>query len=385
MSNSSLPSNARHLRFEALDGLRGMAAFIVMLFHYFVRVDGLHGFTGYLAVDFFLVLSGFVISHAYYSKPLHFTGFVRNRLARMWPMHAAIVILLAGGVFAMEGELHTRQLVTKLTLTNNMGMGPYYHYYNTPAWTVSVELWCNVLFALLYLAIPSLRTSLTRLVVVCGGIALACFSILFVWYGHLDAVLRDFVPGLNYGFLRCLGSFALGLIVHRVYILYGDQLRSNLKLWHGMVLGLAFLALLFNPVAYTRWDFLSVIAFPLIVLYFATARNRVTDLAAAFRYLGKISFSLYLVHWPISNLIYLGAEQLDFTLTLDQPVNLVFANIIAISASLGSAILINRYFEDPVYRLLRQRHGTSGSLTVAKSISTSQTDRTPFSSAEMQK
>jgi len=80
-------------RYEALDGLRGVAAVAVMLYH----IGGWTGRPwlaahGYLAVDFFFCLSGFVLAHAYGRREIGWLGYMRARLIRLWPLIAITML-----------------------------------------------------------------------------------------------------------------------------------------------------------------------------------------------------------------------------------------------------------------------------------------------------
>ena len=356
MADDSARLQKRSHKFEALDGWRGLSALLVVTFHYLLEATG-YRFAGYIVVDFFLILSGFVLSHAYFSRELDFGGFVRNRIARMWPTHALIIVIMATALLVLKGEYDISKFVMKMTLTNNLGMGPEWPIYNWASWTVACEFWVNMIAAVLFVTLPILRRSLLALTVVCFSIAFACYATLFVYPGHLDAVLYDYGPGLNSGLIRCLGAFCLGLVTHRVFVLYGHLITPKLNIWAGLAITTFFLVLLMNPIENTRWDFLSVLALPLMVFYYAAADSPLTRFPAKLTFLGKISFSLYLLHWPALDATYLLYERLGIPATMAQPGNLIMVNVIAGSVSFVGAIFLQRYFEYPLYLKFRESHG----------------------------
>ena len=138
------------MKFEALDTLRGLAALAVALFHF----SG--GWGGYLAVDFFLVLSGFVLSHSYLYKDADIdkVKFISHRIARLYPLHLFTLIAFIAAYYFINKSFPTYPdgtifaLVQNLTLTQNIGFNPSGISFNYPSWSISVEFWVNILFIL---------------------------------------------------------------------------------------------------------------------------------------------------------------------------------------------------------------------------------------------
>ena len=137
-------------RFDALDSLRGVAAVMVALFHVFPF------WAGYLMLDFFFVLSGFILSHSYLYRekavgPIEFMG---HRLARMYPLHVYTLITFALAFYFTQNQLPVYKdglvytLFQQLTLTQNVGLHSKGVPWNGPAWSISVEIWLNLLFIL---------------------------------------------------------------------------------------------------------------------------------------------------------------------------------------------------------------------------------------------
>ena len=157
-------------RFVALDAWRGIAALLVALYR--LEADGyLHGLqivqNAWLFVDFFFVLSGFVIAHAYLGRidgKTSVRAFVIRRFGRVWPLHAVLLLvfvsmevarlavdLLKGNPSAsfVDGRapitvLWDLMLVQALGFTGTT-------LWNTPAWSISTEFWTYVVFAVLCL------------------------------------------------------------------------------------------------------------------------------------------------------------------------------------------------------------------------------------------
>ena len=147
------------IRFRALDACRGLCAVAVVLFH----LDAATHFynwpmvrNAYVAVDFFFVLSGFVIASAYGDRirTVQEAGrFTLRRFGRLYPLHLVVLIAyvlveligFAQGSPAFVGNFSGPALAANLALVQ--GFGAWHETWNYPAWSVCVELWVNLGFA----------------------------------------------------------------------------------------------------------------------------------------------------------------------------------------------------------------------------------------------
>ena len=227
--------------YELLDGLRGVAALLVLWHHVFEGYSFAGGGPilvvnhGYLAVDFFFILSGFVLSYAYddrWGKSLNFGSFLKRRLIRLHPMVVmgavlgAITFLLQGSVQWDGTHVATSVVMWALLISMFMipavpggmrevrGNGEMFPL-NGTNWSLFFEYIGNLLYALFIRRLP---TRWIRVLTVVLGILLAAFS-LFDVSGYnqlgigwtLDAV--NFVGGL----LRMLFPFTLGMLISREF------------------------------------------------------------------------------------------------------------------------------------------------------------------------
>ena len=159
-----IASAATPRRFEALDGWRGVCAMMVVLFH---LNAGAHVYAltrnGYAAVDFFFVLSGFVLMSGFSGKlesRAAFSRFAARRFTRLYPLHLATLAVLIGLVCldalqgdeaAFSGDYNLNGLVQCLTLVQ--GFTTQALSWNYPSWSISLEFWASLLFgATLWLA-----------------------------------------------------------------------------------------------------------------------------------------------------------------------------------------------------------------------------------------
>jgi len=286
------------LEIRPLTALRGVFACWVMLLHIFNTGLGDPAGTpwivreGYLAVDFFFFLSGFILAGTYgarmsagLSGPAYLR-FAARRWGRLFPMHAAVIlaIVLAHPVYA------PMRVVEELSLTQRWVIWPPgdNDWINMPSWSISTEWAASLLFPIFVWA--ALRGSRRRAAVT-GAIAI--FFLVYAAANHewnLN-IWRSTVTILP--MLRCFGDFALGVLGYR-YRDAIDPLKSDRVLaLIGAVLLLA-LVLRLNDLA------LVAIMFPL-VLGIAGNRGFVARAlsVAPLHWLGTISYSIYLIHFPL--------------------------------------------------------------------------------------
>mgnify|MGYP006076439841 CR=1 FL=1 len=274
-------------RFEALDALRGFAALGVALFHY-------HGsWAGYLAVDFFLVLSGFVLSYAYSSKNnLNLGDFAVQRLARLYPLHlyTLMAYLLVYLICNQEipdypdGSLNT--FIQNLFLLQNVGLNPHGLTWNYPSWSISVEFWINMFF--FFFVLKSKKPYAWLL------ISLACFVLMFYRTANLNLHYQNYFTFLNAGLIRGLASFLLGVIAYRLFSRISNHEITRASALEMGILIVMSAAIFLSSVIDARWDFLAAATFSLCVFLFAFQAGAVSKFLGRFQYLGTISYSVYL-------------------------------------------------------------------------------------------
>jgi len=290
-------------RLRVLDAWRGLAALIVAMFHlqaiYPALVPG-QPFAGCAAfVDFFFVLSGFVLARGYLRADFDIGAFAWQRIARLYPLHLytlLVIVLLeaaktwaqhAGGVGfhrgAFEG-LGPASFIDNLLLLQVTGAVWHKISWNTPAWSLSAELAANVLVAVL--AAVLVRRALVPVLVL---IASLCFAILAT--GAMP--ISDYGPA---ALVRCLYAFALGCALYRGIAAVPP--RVSKRGWDGLE-ALAALAIggAVSLLPAAHWYLASPI-FAFAIGVFAHERGAISRLMLALRleFLGSISYSIYLNH-----------------------------------------------------------------------------------------
>lgn len=332
--------------FHALDGLRGVAAVFVAMRHTsFFHALGIHG--GYLAVDLFFVLSGFVIAHAYerrLEQGLSAARFVMLRYLRLWPVYVlgGVLGLIAAAFQALPGHdnLTLGQVAHTAPFALMMLPGPHIkpmlYPVNSVAWSLALELLVNLAYAFLWRRLRDIH--------VLGGVlavsAVALIATAF-WFGKLDV---GFTWSNAWGGApRVVFSFAAGLAVYRIF--KERPWRSPLPGWTPLlVLPLLFCLNLDNVI----WPLACVLTvFPVVVLA-AAASEPGPRAARAFAWLGAVSYPLYALHKP-------AGELLALTIHVLAPGNLHWGvwigapyMVIAMIACAG----IERFYDRPVRRIL---------------------------------
>ncbi len=314
-----------------LDGLRGVAAFLVLWYHVFEgyafagQAPAVPNLThGYLAVDFFFLLSGFVMGYAYDDRwhgRLTVKRFFLRRLIRLHPMVVmgavvGVAAFVLGGCLRWDGTqtaISSVMLALLLqmfllpalpgTAADVRGNGEMFSR-NGPSWSLFFEYVGNILYALF------LRRLSTRwLAVLTGilGIALTLFAALDVsGYGMLGVgwSLADWnLPG---GVLRMLFPYALGLLLSRKF--RPVKVRGAFWICSALLLTL-FLAPPFanqgGLCLNALYDVACIILiFPLILWLAASGHTSDRLSTGLCRFLGDISYPLYIVHYPLMYLFY---------------------------------------------------------------------------------
>lgn len=317
--------------YELLDGLRGVAALMVVCYHVFEGFSFASGAPvisginhGYLAVDFFFILSGFVIGYAYDDRwgcTLTVRDFFKRRLIRLHPM--VILGALIGTVsFVLQGSVQwdgTRVAASAVMWALLMAMfmipaSPGCGYevrgngemfpLNGPSWSLFFEYIGNILYALV---LRRLSTKALFALVCALGLSVAAFTCFNVsGYGMFGVGWT--LDGMNFlgGSLRLLFPFTTGLLLSRVF----KPFSVRGAFWICTLV----LVVLFNvpyiagsdPVCFNGLfeSFCILIVFPLLIMWGASGRTTDAFSTRVCKTLGDLSFPLYIVHYPVMYYFY---------------------------------------------------------------------------------
>ena len=355
--------------YDLLDGLRGVAALTVVRFHLFEAYATSHLDQrinhGYLAVDFFFILSGFVVGYAYDDRWTKMTvrKFLTRRLVRLQPM-VVIGALIGAVMFYTQGcpvwdvSAVPVAMLLVATLMNAFmipatpgaeirGVGEMYPL-NGPAWSLFFEYIGNVLYALF---IRRLSTRALTVLVAAAGCGLAAFS---VWGPLGDICVGFSLTGENIvgGSLRLLFAFPAGLLLSRVF----RPVRVRGAFWIGSLAVVALASVPRIGGSEHLWmngvyDALcAVVLFPLIVWIGASGKTTDRVTSRICKFLGDISYPLYMVHYPFIYLYYAWVKNENLTFGQSLP-----GAAALVAGSVALAWLCLRFYDEPVRRFLSKR------------------------------
>lgn len=348
---------------RCLTSLRGLAAMAVVLQHYSAGAQQWSGTTipslvphGYMAVDFFFVLSGFIMAYTY-SGSFRALGwraypdFVARRVARVWPLQVAVVLALCAAELGRRlavghpdpfGGYAAFDVVANLLMLQGFDIG---RNMNGPSGTVSQELAAYLLFPVLLALVLGRGRALAAAAVGMAALVVVAEALRHPHLSLASRAVSDMVP-------RCFAEFTLGLGVYRLYA--GRHLG-----WFGADWCAAGLSAAAAVSLLLGCDLSAALLFPWIILAFARnegARDegrasRLVNARWAYS-LGVVSYSLYLVHNPIRFAQFDWLETV-FPDPIGAPVALCVAAFGALTP-LPVAWLAHRWIERPGRDLFRK-------------------------------
>ncbi|WP_010218829.1 acyltransferase family protein [Sphingomonas sp. PAMC 26621] len=306
-SQAATPDTRSPHRYLVLDSMRGICACIIVLLHLstqgyisnsqFVR-------NGFLFVDFFFVLSGFVIAASYgsrLSKGFSPVAFMALRLGRVYPMHLVMLALFLAFEIAFAvsstqfaGRAPFSEVYGPGLLVANLALvqiffGPDRTSWNAPSWSIAAEVWTYLVFAMIF------RLAGRWLVPICAAIAVAsCLYLAML----TDRYLEVFHNG---AFARCLYGFSLGVIAYAVQqrIRSSASQKGSQGLW---TLGEAAMVVAVIAAVTFSGPSVSSLAIPplflLVILLFAQENGRLSYILTRkpFVFVGTLSYSIYMIH-----------------------------------------------------------------------------------------
>lgn len=315
--------------FGALDGFRGLLAVFVAIYHtyWFSHVNSSPFLdNGPVIIDLFFVFSGFLLFTLYrecINSAKEGVHFLKKRFARLYPLHLFVLCLFmvfvslrviahAFGFAELEPEEilpfqsgareSVSTLLSNLTLTQAMGIHDTTSF-NVPSWTISVEFYAYFLFAAMLIWAPIRKVW--------------HFGVLIVMVGTIYWTLSKLKPDMDitydYAFLRCLAGFYTGVIVAGIFS-WAKKKRLDEHVGFGLASFLEIVTVTSSTafVIYCpgKLQFLVGPVLFLFVLIFAFDKGIVSKIMMlpVFRYLAKISYSVYMVHMIIAVFFYAFAS-----------------------------------------------------------------------------
>lgn len=304
---------------DPLTALRFPAAFWVMLFHYVTVLPqgGIRDWSiigkGYLAVDFFFILGGFILSHAHGEeiilKRISFKDFYIKRLARIYPLHFLTLLLYIAGIqIAAHMDLFEtyasslqkyKDYMAVHTVANHLMLlhGWWFEAnlaFNKPSWSISSEWFAYLLFPVLVLAAFGIKSK--------NALLLSVIFLGFIWVLSPAAVSHPMTElTYNFSILRIVPEFILGMALYCFGRHYALTVRAK-AIFYACISLIIILSLF--PVSPLCFIFLFG------VTIYSAAEMSAQGYEGFFSrwlpvYLGKISYSIYMLHFVVLDALYI--------------------------------------------------------------------------------
>lgn len=355
-SNTSIAASAPTHHLVMLDALRGVAAVAVMQYHtndWF----GLNLFPhGYLAVDFFFMLSGFVLTFAYQDKlraGWSTTSFLKTRFVRLYPLYFLGLTLgfamrslprvlpgheVSRGHFAEALALGLLLLPLPRAIPHlNNTLFPF----NYPAWSLFSEMIANVVHVFLF------RRGGLRPVALTVGVSGVAFLAATCHYGTVGFGLEP--PQILAGLSRVIFSYSIGVLLFLVWRKQHAPLRMPSLVAVACLVAALAVRLVGRSAAFYDVGVIFVL-FPLLLFLSASAKASAAFLPAA-KLLGQTSYAVYMLHVPISEMFeVLYGHVMRHNIHRDVP----WSGIIYAATVVSAAAWIDRIYDVPVRGWLKR-------------------------------
>ena len=334
-------------RFAVLDIFRGIFSSLVVLFHMSafsdtVLINNKFIYNSDLFVDFFFVLSGFVITYSYQqmSTGQEFGEFYKKRFFRLYPLHLIVLLCFVAIEFSKHsasGYVHVNKIenvsnnletfFTNIFLVNSVGFpGIHDVSWNIASWSISAEMIAYLVFGFIMLMInritfPKNRVLLPSLVI------LGASTILYLKTGSLKL---DY--NFDYGFLRGIIGFFAGVICFNTFDnvkTYLSKLSSALFNVLEVLLLTIVISFVWQGAVFKSYGFIYEILFFVTILVFAFEKGWLSAQLKKSNFLhqtGKYSYSIYMIHTLILSLF-----------------NIVFIRVLKLPASAYAYLFILNY------------------------------------------
>jgi len=353
---------------KPLTSLRFIAAFWVLLYHFKDHLGlGLGQFglvaDGYLGVDLFFTLSGFILAHVYLTSleggRFGYGGFLKNRIARVYPMHlaalAAMLMLFVGATAMGAGvgspdAFKWSDLPAHLLMIHAWGTTEAVGW-NFPSWSISAEWAAYLLFPLA--AALVLKAQRFAALFAAGALALcvASFWALSNLHQVLPGVGRDFSQmTAQIGALRILPSFLLGVALYAF-----GRAHAAPKSW-AWPITLVSAGWIVAVTTLNLWE--GLVWFGLAGLLYGLAETSRHDIDApmsgrVFVFLGAASYALYMIHLPIDIVWFHALERFGVTEASD--VTLRIAALVGVFiACIIASVFAYLWIEEPARKWIRK-------------------------------
>lgn len=328
---------------KPLTSIRGLFAIYVAIYHIFPRTNSFIA-NGYLSVDLFFVLSGFIMSYVYMAK---FTSdiklgsyllYLKGRVARVYPLYAFLIVIISIVYFKNNISLPSIGdysvlflfLQSFVKVQNNL---------ISHAWSIAVEFIAYLAFPFSILLVSKIRRIIYFILVIALSFTGLYFASLKGYWGPLDIVSGGF------SIVRCLSDYTLGIVSFFAFKNFkakinGVGLEVALLISIGLVLSL---------LSFRGYDIFVVALFALIIPLLSASRGVVYKFMSLspLVYLGEISYSIYLIHYPLCRqLVFIPAW-------VSKKLAFIDVNFTALTMTLLLSIITYHFIEVPCRNFIR--------------------------------
>ena len=343
-------------RFYLLDIARGVAATAVAIFHYklfysyninqnvleqgkqpFFKYINFFYDHGWIAVQFFFLLSGFVFFKLYlekiYKKKISFYNFLILRISRLYPLHLiTLILVLIIYIFLNKNNYFNpiqadfEHFFYNLFLIHEWGLSSFASF-NEPSWSISIEFLMYLIF--FYLALNQKIIFYSILMVLISSMAFFKFKLIgyggyCFFIGGLSLLFFDYIKTTQKIKILCLSSLIIISTLLIVNLNYGS---------------------IFNKII------LFTILFPSLINLLYIINLYLPKIGEKFSFFGDISYSIYLIHFPIILIILLASNSLNLILDFNSP--LIFLAYLTITFLIS--FFSYNYVEIPLKKTMRKK------------------------------
>jgi peptidoglycan/LPS O-acetylase OafA/YrhL len=373
-----------------LTPIRGIAAILVVIFHFeialvlFLPRETSRFFSKcYLMVDLFFIMSGFIIYHVYGNffeqniPKAAFNKYIRARLARVYPLHiftlVLTILLVVSQHFIWDNFFNMYAIPTHVFMLQSFGLHSIYTW-NVPAWSISAEFAAYLIFPVFAFLISRYK-----------NISMAFITVLIFFIYFLLAFKLSKANGTtgkynldqtyDYGYLRGIAGFLAGGMIYQLYL---KKILYFLKT-DGLLILL--FALLSACLHFGVTDLIFIPVFLALVLSAAYNTGRVKKLFSTrfLQWLGDISYSVYLMQFPLMLLVIIVLPHLGITWSGVYSVHLPYWQaavccILFLVVLIGISALSYKYIEQPFRKLINSKIRRINLVPYNRSIRVSEPD-----------
>lgn len=292
---------------RALTGIRGIAALFVVMYHYTHPIPPVFFNNGYLAVDLFFILSGFIMTFVYGGKiekgitVTDYSKFLYHRFARIYPLYLCILLFMISYMYFTGKNINEFHVSTNIILMQGLFGGSLVG----ASWSVSVEIVAYILFPAVCFLVMRYKTL---------SVPLFCICFLGLYYLPIANEFHGNGPlDIFYGFpsvFRGVLSFFMGVCI------FIATNNSQFKIIKKKYVGDIVFILIVFTLYFKGFDLIYVLLCGVLIscLYHGSSVTQYALASRPMHFLGEISFSLYLIHLILNNLF--KKEIYDFSMKI---------------------------------------------------------------------